>query len=102
MHVGVRLYDQHLKKAVWRYPHCVFISCRLRLSRDEENASLGGRADRSRPKRPGDAKLSLLCREGLPNLAFNQLASTLPPFAASLAFEPQNSNIKAYRLQLQI
>lgn len=44
----------------------------------------GGTADRSRPKRPCDAKLSLSCREGLPNLAFNQFASTLPPFAASL------------------
>lgn len=50
MHVGVRLYDHRLEKAVWRHPRCDFISCGLRLSRDEENASLEGRADRSRPK----------------------------------------------------
>lgn len=63
----------------------------LRLSRDEE-MRLWGVPDRSRSKRPYDAKLSLTCREGLPNLAFNQFASTLPLFAASLRLRPQEPN----------
>ena len=36
-------------------------------------------------RRPGGAKPSLSSREGLPNLAFEHFASTLPLFAASLA-----------------
>lgn len=39
-------------------------------------------------RRPGGAKLSLSSREGLPNLAFDHFASTLPLFAASLACAP--------------
>jgi hypothetical protein len=66
----------------------------LRLSRDEE-MRLRGAADRSRSKRPCDAKLSLSCREGLPNLAFNPFASTLPLFAASLRLSPQEPNSRS-------
>jgi hypothetical protein len=42
-------------------------------------------------RRPGGAKLSLSSREGLPNLAFDHFASTLPLFAASLACAPPRS-----------
>lgn len=66
----------------------------LRLSRDEE-MRLRGAADRSRSKRPCDAKLSLSCCEGLPSLAFNQFASTLPLFAASLRLSSQEPNSRS-------
>lgn len=87
-------FDQpSLTEAMWRHLHCDFISCWRRLAQDENmQTSLESAADRSRPRRHCRAKLSLSSREGLPNLAFNHFASTLPLFAASLARSPRTEH----------
>ena len=48
-----------------------------------------GVVDRSRPKRACDAKLSLSCREGLPNLAFVPFRKHTATFRRLASIEPQ-------------